>query len=168
MKEGLGLPHYRDPNKDTQEFMALMNTKIEMLWRVIPHTPVDAFIWIDAGITKIFQDLPNIRSQFEKLEKASVPEKILMPGCWNRGRPVYRDAVHWRFCGGYFIVPLHQLEILKSLSEKWLLTLSEQEKRMMWEVNVWVEMENEHPDLFLWYKADHNDSIVEAPLVLKN
>jgi hypothetical protein len=170
MKPDLALPTSRDINKDTQGFMALMATKIEMLWRALPFSEnpnSTTFIWIDAGISKIFQNREHVRSELAKLTKASTPEKILMPGCWNRGRPVSRNAVHWRFCGGYFLVPSSHLSRLQDLSEKWILKLVEEENRIMWEVNIWVEMENENSELFQWYKADHNDTIVGAPVKIE-
>lgn len=164
----LKLPARRNIQKDSHAFMALMNSKIEMLWRVAPfQTEADALVWIDAGILKIFTNREAVQTRLHQLQTAVTPETILMPGCWGKGIPVSRDAVHWRFCGGFFIVPLSHLSTLQSLSEKWLYQVNEVEGRAMWEVNVWVEMENEMPELFQWYLAGHDDTIVAAPLKIE-
>lgn len=165
------LPKHRDAKKDTQNFMALMNTKIEMLWRALPfleNTEEQALMWVDAGITKIFKNHTYIQSQFETFQKAFLTDKILIPGCWKFGRTVSRDDVHWRFCGGIILVPVQCLTVFQTLSEKWLKQICEEEKRAVWEVNVWAEMEQEVPNLFRWYEADHNDSILAAPVKIED
>lgn len=165
----LQLPSRRNAQKDTLAFMGLMNSKIEMLWRVAPFlSDKEALVWIDAGILKIFKDHETVQRRLHQLQNAVLPERILMPGCWGKGIPVSRDAVHWRFCGGFFVVPVSHLSTLQSLSEKWLHQVNEVEGRAMWEVNVWVEMENEIPDLFQWYLAGHDDTIVTAPVKIED
>jgi hypothetical protein len=164
----LQLPNRRNTEKDTHAFMALMNSKIEMLWRIAPFLSENhTLLWIDAGILKIFKNKDLVQDHLKVFQKATTPEKVLMPGCWGRGIPVSRDSVHWRFCGGFFVVPLSLLPTLQSLSEKWIDQVYVVEQRAMWEVNVWVEMENELPELFQWYLAGHDDTIVAAPLKIE-
>jgi hypothetical protein len=89
-----------------------------------------------------------------------------MPGCWSRRDSVSLDSVHWRFCGGFFILPASLTNQFQTLSEKKLSELC-QKNKLSWEVNVWALIEQEHPELFEWYAADHNNSIVNCPSLVK-
>ena len=52
-----GLPRVRSETKDTKEFMILMNAKTEFIKRVMDNgVHADHYVWIDAGIGKIFRD----------------------------------------------------------------------------------------------------------------
>jgi hypothetical protein len=168
--KGAKLPESRNLGKDTLEYIALMNTKVEMIWRAIPYmtSEMDTICWIDAGITKIFTNFQEIRKKLESLQTFdfSKKEKILMPGCWKLNQiPISTDAVYWRFCGGFFIVPKvaidqFQKECKTKLSE---LVLKNQ---ITWEVNVWAMIEQLCSELFEWYSADHNDTIIPNICVL--
>jgi hypothetical protein len=35
-----------------------------------------------------------------------------------------------------------------------------QSKKISWEVNVWIELNEKYPNLFHWYAADHNESLI--------
>ncbi len=164
------LPESRNVEKDTLEYIALMNTKMEMIWRTIPYisSDISAVGWIDVGITKIFTNFQEIKKKFEHLETAdfSKKEKIFIPGCWKRNQiPVSADSIHWRFCGGFFVVPKStvdrfQKECKTKVSELVL------KNRITWEVNVWALIEQQSSELFEWYSADHNDTIIPNTCVL--
>lgn len=163
------LPDIRNPTKDTLEYIALMNTKVEMIWRCVPYSSetIQNYVWIDAGITKIFKEpLDNNQSILKLLQYNVEFQRIQIPGCWGRRDSVSLDIIHWRFCGGFFILPRALVSTFQTLSET---SLSEfcLKGKIAWEVNVWAHIELEHPELFEWYAADHNNSILNCPNLVK-
>ena len=160
------LPLTRSPAKDTLEFMALMNSKVEMVWRTIPMLPVgiEAVAWIDAGISKIFKagEEARVGAAFRRLATWS-PRTLVMPGCWPKAA-VSRDTVCWRFCGGFFGLPVGLVDAFhcssQSVLEKWLT-----QGNIAWEVSLWADMEwlGLGPTI-TWFAADHNITMLEPPL----
>lgn len=156
-KQGLQLPSVRCPVKDTAAFMGLMNTKIEMVARA----PVkDGYVaWIDCGICKIFRSEDQVRFQLDQItQKNWVKDKWILPGCWQPRIPS-RDHICWRFCGGFFVISTEHRKVAYTMFKMVFDDIVEFENRMMWEVNVWAEMEQNFKHLFAWYPGDHNDSI---------
>jgi len=162
MKEKLLLPSKRNAEKDTQEYMALMNSKVEFLLKALEFVDTEYVGWIDAGINKIFST-SNI---FNKISKYQIKDldKILIPGAYQR-QLSFNDLVEgvwWVFLGGFFILPKILINRFYNIS---LESINEfiNKRRLAWEVNVWVDIASKH-DIFEWYKADHNDTIVDVPL----
>jgi hypothetical protein len=161
----LRLPRERNPTKDTLEFMALMNSKVEMVWRTLPLLPegIDGVAWIDAGICKIFGGAEEARvsAAFRRLTRWS-PATLTIPGCWNPGKPA-EDAICWRFCGGFFALPATSVgdfhAATQTVLEKWLAR-----GRIAWEVSLWADMEmmGIGPKI-RWFSADHNITMMEVP-----
>lgn len=156
------LPSNRNPQKDTQEFFALMNTKIEFVKRAAEiHPSIDTFMWIDFGILKIVKNTDSFLSKLQEIDLMSF-HNITIPGCWTPGRHFSVDQIHWRFCGGFFIIPRKHIESFYNHSRHVLndfctLTMY----KLTWETNVWTVIEScaENHNIE-WYYADHNDSIV--------
>ena len=150
-----------DPDVIQRKGVWLMNAKLEMLWRVVPYVPSDAVLaWIDCGIAKIFTDTAAIAAAFERLRVPPALGVCVAPGCWPVG-PVSKEAVCWRFCGGFFLMGTHFLNTVfypcfrRVLEESYI-----QQGRSAWEVNVLADVEREAPSLFQWFAADHNDSMI--------
>jgi len=157
------LPEKRSIEKDTKEFMILMNMKTECLALVKQKISKDInyFIWLDAGISKIFSDPDKTFSYFiSRIQEVSLPkDKILIPGCWNRQSniQILSYCINWRFCGGFFCVPEHLIfdfanKVLEACKEIKIKT-----KKAIWEVNVWAYIESKLP--IEWRRGDHNESI---------
>jgi hypothetical protein len=158
------LPKTRNPAKDTLEFMALMNSKVEMVWRTIPLLPegIDAVAWIDAGICKIFKEGEDARvaAAFDRL-RTWIPHTLVMPGCWPEW-PVSEDSVCWRFCGGFFALPTGLVEHFhtanRTILEKWIAR-----GRIAWEVNIWADMEcSKIGPKIVWFQGDHDIRMIEG------
>jgi glycosyltransferase involved in cell wall biosynthesis len=165
------LPSQRNPEKDNREFLGLMNAKPEFVKRASELVSADAYVWFDAGILKISRHRDRFVERMGKFYESHKlhPNQIIIPGCIPREKINFSQMFSfpiWRFCGGLFIVPyahaqnfcdIHreQLEKCKTLNS------------LTWEVNLFAAMERDHPDLFRWYAADHNDSIVSVPLPKK-
>jgi len=161
-KDQLILPENRNKEKDTCEYMALMNSKTEFLLKSLSLIETEYIGWIDAGIAKIFST-SNIFDNISEYKIKDLNEKILIPGAYQRTLS-FDDLtrnVWWVFLGGFFILNKQTVQKFYDLSNK---TIDKflKEKRMVWEVNIWVDIMLEN-NIFEWYKADHNDTIIDIP-----
>ena len=156
------LPVHRTPHKDTKEFFALMNTKIEFVKKAAAlHPTVDNFQWIDFGIMKIVKQSEKFIAKLQQLDTMTF-EKITIPGCWTEGRTFSVESIHWRFCGGFFIIPRMHIDRFYGHSKCVLTDFCTQLRyKLTWETNVWTVIEScAEKENIDWYFADHNDSIV--------
>jgi hypothetical protein len=170
MAADAALPTHRNPNKDTAAFLALMNTKAEMVFQAaslikkgwIPA--VTHVAWIDCGIHKIFREGDDVAGCLRRIQdRRFTTDKILMPGCWSAPqRSVSADTVNWRFCGGFFIVPVVLAARFYHATEWTRVTHFQQTHT--WEVNVWAATEKWEGDLFAWWSADHNIRMLQIPV----
>ncbi len=159
----VSLPARRSPAKDTQAFLALMNTKVEMVWRAAPFIHTTHVAWIDAGILKIVKDKERVAVALARHADVLWPQKVALPGCWTTRIVDLYQEVCWRFCGGFFVVPTSLLALLYDKVMR-LLTAWIAAGHLAWEVNVWADLEEKEPTLFAWWPADHNESMFEPKL----
>ena len=155
------LPANRTPQKDTKEFYALMNTKMEFIHKALQHTDDETLIWIDYGILKIVKNHERFLNKLQEVNETQF-HKLTIPGCWGFGRTLHVDSIHWRFCGGFFVMPRHLSSLFYEHSRNVLkdfCTLPQY--KLTWETNVWTVIEScAERSKIDWYFADHNDTIV--------
>lgn len=158
------LPTTRCGDKDTKLYMTIMNAKAEILKYVKSHVESDHYIWIDAGISKIFKDPPaSFARILEKTAAQLRSDKILIPGPWpykETNIEKLTDRIHWRFCGGFFIVPHRLLDHFVTQVKVGCVRIGAATGCTTWEVNVWSYIEPNLP--ILWEKGDHNESILDC------
>ena len=158
------LPNDRTPSKDTKEFFALMNTKIEFVKRaselsdVPKNTP---YMWIDFGILKIVQNRERVIHKLKEIHLKPIT-KMKIPGCWSAGRGFSVETINWRFCGGFFVMPKSYISTFFEHSKNVLRDFCTMNQyKLTWETNVWSVIEtcaeNGNMD---WYFADHNDAMI--------
>lgn len=174
------LPEQRNIKKDTKEYMILMNMKSECLHeakkfirnlRVNPlgleqnvkhEKNVSHFVWLDAGISKIFKNPDITLSSFmEKIKCSDLPtNKIIIPGCWGpqTNLLVLEKGINWRFCGGFLIVPSNLVEHFFLHNLQACGEIRDYTNKVLWEVNIWAYMEPRIP--IEWRLGDHNESIL--------
>lgn len=161
------LPVQRNHQKDTHSFLQLMNAKFEFLERAKKLVDADVQIWIDFGILKVSKNIPSFLQRLSRCGESvlTVPGKIILPGCLKQ-ESVNQEFMYsfpiWRFCGGVMIVPRDVLDEFTQLHNEEI-ALCDTLSTLTWEVNLLAAMERRKPELFHWQKADHNDSIVDAP-----
>ena len=158
------LPPHRNPAKDTKAYMTLMCNKSEFLRKARELSPCSQlFVWIDGGITKILtEDASNVlTSMVERVHAGGCATRILMPGCWPKGASSYFQAINWRFCGGFAIVPNQLVDTFADAVVRGCEKLARETDCAVWEVNVWAMIEDELP--ITWYKGDHDASIFDFP-----
>jgi hypothetical protein len=158
------LPLNRNYGKDTKEFLSLMNTKIEFIKRgaeSMGRGVEDTFIWIDFGILKIIKNTDAFIKKLREIN-AMTFDKIIMPGCWPFGNKVSCDSVHWRFCGGIFVMPRKYIQTFYEHSRNVLTDFcTNSPYKLCWETNVWAVIEAcAMKDTIQWFSANHNDSIL--------
>jgi hypothetical protein len=155
------LPTGRTASKDTKEFLALMNTKVEFILKASEISEDKTFIWVDFGILKIIKNQERFINKLQSINEKSF-DKIMIPGCWGIGRNFSVDEVNWRFCGGVFVIPRHHIQMFYNHSKNVLKDFCTLPiYKLTWETNVWniVEYCGCREDI-QWYFADHNDSIL--------
>jgi len=156
------LPEYRNKEKDTLEFLQVMNGKTEFLHRTRKFIKAKVYVWFDFGIFKIIQDKKRFIESMTDIDSSSIEGKVVIPGCISKEEVNFNNLFAypiWRFCGGILIVSGSALDTFHDLH------LKELEKcrsmgMLTWEVNLWAAIEHANPELFHWYKADHNDTII--------
>jgi hypothetical protein len=155
------LPSTRSPEKDTKEFLSLMNTKIEFILRASEICEDNTFVWIDFGILKIVKNRERFINKLRLVNEMSF-SKITIPGCWGFGRPFSVDNVNWRFCGGLFVIPREYIEQFYHHSKNVLSDFCHlKQYKLTWETNVWNIIETCAMRNYInWYFADHDDSIL--------
>lgn len=156
-----GLPNQRNIDHDTRNFLILMNAKVELVRRAIQsrmHTS-DHYAWIDFGISHIFRTPYVANNQLAEIAKTIYPSTcFFFPGCWDFSSNTF-ESVSWRFCGGFFLGDKNSLLGLNDLYQKHFSQLP----KLTWEVNVWGYFESHFGWKPTWYRADHDDSILNLP-----
>jgi predicted GH43/DUF377 family glycosyl hydrolase len=171
LSNGSFLPAQRNENKDTTEYMILINSKTQFMADSIERNPWNSthFAWIDFSISYVFQEKDKTLILLRSLAKRTFQSTcFIIPGCWPKFNNEYishiTDTIFWRFCGGFFlgdaasVLQFHQLYVLhfRHFIFKY--------NKLVWEVNFWAWLESIDCDWNpSWYIADHNDSILFIP-----
>jgi hypothetical protein len=155
------LPSQRSSQKDTKEYLSLMNTKIEFIKKASELTDDKTFIWIDFGILKIMNNI-HIVLDYLKYINSKTFNDIIIPGCWQFGATFSVDRVNWRFCGGFVVFPRQHIDTFYNHSKNVLTDFCTlPQYKLTWETNIWniIEFCTNRKNI-VWYLADHNDSII--------
>ena len=163
IKKSPQLPDSINGSKDTVEYMALMNSKVELLHKATHFVETEYVAWIDAGIFKILNQNfnPNTLTNLNLNYK----DKILLPGATNLNLQISDifKRVYWNYLGGFFILHIELLEkFYKANNDAIDICLAA--NRIAWEVNVWCLInQNKFDDLLESYTGDHNNTIFDIP-----
>ncbi len=163
------LPQKRSEIKDLPNYMILMNSKIDFLYRTITNNPFNSeyFFWFDFSLPYIFNNIEKSLAEIKKYAYRNyVGSFIAIPGCWNH--KIYdieflKRQVVWRFCGGFFIGDKKSLLNFYDISIKNFKGFLKLTNTLLWEVNYWAWLESCNYINVLWFEADHNDTIIKIP-----
>lgn len=165
----LQLPSNRNHEKDNRDFILSGHTKHECIMRIAEENPFNTthFMWMDNDIAKIFHTKKETLQYLRELSTHYLkPEFITFPGCWSKlEKSKVNDilhSVHWRFCGGFILGSKNTIISFCKLYNECVIQFFETHNILTWDFNLWAWMETEYEDKWslMWYKADHNDSIV--------
>lgn len=163
----IGIAANRNPLKDSMEYMITINSKIECVHKTIQANPfnTEQFAWIDFGIFHVIKDIDKSYLMLQNIANNNfVQEGVIIPGCWQLSQKYdYVNQINWTFCGGFFLGHKDQLINMWQQYQKFFPQFLKQYNTMVWEVNIWSAMVHENNWRPLWYKADHNDSIIVIP-----
>ena len=165
------LPSKRNINKDTTEFLLLMNSKIEFVNHAINIDPFGTsyFAWIDFSIAYIFE---NKIVTLKLLSYMSFSQNVrdsflLMPGCYEImdyiSPEFLGNEILWRYCGGFFMGTKDRLSRLLEVYRDHFIDFVLETKRLTWEVNMWCWFEYKKFIDIDFYLSDHNDKIIQIP-----
>jgi len=164
------LPQHRNMEKDTEEFMQIISSKMQFVQDAIVANPWNSshFAWIDFSIAHIWKDVPKMQRQLRAISVARFqPSFFAIPGCWSpwtKDVTKYFDQVHWRFLGGFFIGDSHSVSKFCTLYLDRFPGWLREHRKLLWEVNWWAWLETE-VDKSQWdplrYLANHNDTAIQ-------
>lgn len=163
------LPERRNVVKDTENYMYLMNSKIDFVKKTIDINPFSSeyFAWFDFSLPYIFKNMDKTIQDIEIISHLNFTKTFLtMPGCWNfkiNDINYIKNNICWRFCGGFFLGDKKSLIDFYNLSINNFSDFLTQTNTLVWEVNFWAWLETNKNFKPLWYQADHDDSIINIP-----
>ena len=151
--------------KNTIEYMFTMCNKTEWIKQAIElnYFNTEQFVWIDLGIKHVFKcDEDRYVNILESLNEKKY-ENVRIGSIWNLdmmyAANIYKD-ITWYFAGGVFGGNKEKLLIFSKLMKEKCLQIINEQKTLMWEVNIWFLIYLENKKLFEPYYCDHNDSIL--------
>jgi hypothetical protein len=166
--EPIALPNARNVEKDTKEYLLLMNAKTEYLKWAIENNPFGSthFAWIDFNIYHIFggKELCVHELLMGLAKRTMHPYFLTMPGCWGKEHVREEFLINdicWRFCGGFFIGSGDRVLELHSYYLRYFEQFLLEKRKLVWEVNFWAYVELVHSLSVIWYPGDHNERILE-------
>lgn len=166
-KVSYSYPEFRRPDKDTYNYMLLMNSKIEFMKKAIDINPYKSshFSWIDFNITYIFKNISLIKSFIQHVNNSNyIKDGLYIPGCWNNyddsSLDIFLQRINWRFCGGFFIGDICSINHFWDIYVKEFPIFMNLYNKMVWEVNFWAYLEKQNLWNPIHYNADHDDSII--------
>ena len=164
----LQLPDVRKPAKDTQKYMALINSKLEMMNLARSMMSAEYYTWIDSGISKIFHDKDAAKIRVEQQALVENTTKIVSPAGWpqhnTNGDFLEVNSPDWCMLGGYLVVPDNlMLDFYQQFTHN--LETCINNNRIVWEVNLWSQCQRQKPDNFhLFYNnGQHDDTMIQRP-----
>jgi hypothetical protein len=160
------LPTDRNQKKDTYDYLSLMNNKIYFVEEAMKYNLyfTDTFAWIDFRIFHIFSNDQIIYNKLNELSTSLYQNNVsYFPGNLLPNNNIIINSVNWRFLGGFFILSKNNIIKLIDKTSKLLNNLD----ILTWEVNIWSILENNKLFNFVWYFADHNNSLILNLLDIK-
>lgn len=170
---GLTYPEKRNDLKDNTEYMSLMHDKIVYVHDAILQNPWNTriFAWFDVSMAYLFKNEEQTLQKLRHIGHSTtyMESFTAFPGCWPAitNTTTIQDsilkAIHWRFCGTFFMGDKVSLEKLYELYCDYYPLFVAQYKKIVWEVNFWAWLESVGGWNPVWYASDHNDRIIDIP-----
>jgi hypothetical protein len=152
-----------NPVKDTLDYMMIQCHKTEWLKMASQLEKHERYIWVDFGIRYVFRcsddEFVNI---VESLHDKTY-ENIRIGTIWDLNSlykfDILRD-ISWYFAGGVFGGNKDKLLHFANIMKDKCLQIIDQQKTIMWEVNIWYLIYLENKELFDTFHCGHDDTII--------
>jgi len=158
------IPAHRNVAKDTFEFLTLMTAKAEFMAQTAESNPFqsDKFAWVDFNVFHVLFNGFTSQEVLKGMVHCTLKSEhsFVVPGCWDKGRHLDRNTIHWRFCGGFFLATAEGIKEFFALHQKHLGSAFD---GVSWEVNFWAWLEKEAGWRPSWFKAGHDSTLIEIP-----
>lgn len=153
--------HTDNPSKDTIEYMFIQNTKTEWIREAINKNPYDSnqFIWVDFGCYHMINDDELFNKYIYEFKNKSY-ENIRIASSNFKNAPSIYTNIHWLFLGTIFGGDSKKLLQFADLAKKKCIETIENNKTIMWEINIWYLVYLENKELFDPYISYHNKKIL--------
>ena len=158
----------KNPSKDTIEYMFTMAYKTEFVRKAIQLNNYNAsqFIWMDLGIKHMMNmSQEEFSKKVMRLQYLEYMHNVRIAAIWNPDHTfdldIYKD-VCWCFAGSIFGGNIASLIEFADLTKQECLTIIEEKKTLMWEINVWKRIYDQDRWRFLFYFSSHDPSILDA------
>lgn len=170
------VPKNRNAMKDTFNYMCLINSKIEFVYKAIKKNPFNTnhFAWIDFGICHVLKNIDETLQYLYFFSKNHKEQNILiMPTIWDKNLSFNNISSHesiiWRFPGGFFFGDKDSIINMYNLIIHYIPKFIDVYGIIAWEVNIWAWIEYmclslDDPWIFTTYYGNHDDSILMIPI----
>ncbi len=143
-----------NPEKNTLDYLIIQNSKTWFMNESLKYTDEGRIAWIDFGACHM------MKTSSETLEKLHLLDLLeggtIIPGCWPV-KTSHLYPISWRFAGTFLTV---ERKDVPDLFKQHMAMIGELRPHISWEVNIWARMETLKGVKFKWYKADHDDTIL--------
>ena len=148
------------PEKDTLEYMITMCGKTEWIRKAIEINcfNTEQFIWIDFGIYHMIND-NDLFKEYMYLLNEKKYDNVRIASCWNpqgSDHPDIYKIITWYFAGSIFGGNKEKLFHFSHLMKEKCLSIIQEKKSLMWEINIWYLIYKDNPELFSSYPCDHS------------
>lgn len=176
------LPWNRNADKDTVEYIVWSHSRAEWMADAIRYSPfgetdTDSFAWIDSNAARLFSDKPSTLNYLSTLGSGSGPntdtnthlfdrrpDAVYIPGCSAKMTEEFAahiaDHVYWRFCAGFVFARKPALLAFCARYLREFAAFAESHTTLVWDVNFLAYLELKGAADIVWFRADHNDSLV--------
>lgn len=156
--------HTNNPTKDTIDYMFLQCHKTEFLRKVAEINPFETenMTWIDFGIFHMIKNDEDLQKGILQLSHRQYPN-IRIASCVNPNEPCNTDIymnVVWFFAGSIIGGNKSCLIQFADLMKDKCISIIEEKHHIMWEINIWYLLYQDHKQLMDAYSANHNLSIL--------
>jgi hypothetical protein len=153
------LPAGANAAKDTLEYLILVHQKSRWIADACGHTAADLVVWIDFGCMHVPCVEPQEVAAFYSRLPNARRDVITVASMWGPPiMPVSLDSPAWHAVGGVLIVPRRLADRFAMLVEQAAARLIEG-GHLAWEINTWVIVWRDHPELFAGYPYAFNASL---------
>lgn len=166
------LPGSRNEKKDTREYLYSINSKCEIVKDAIQENLWNSthFAYIDATIFELFSKKELCKRYIAEIvaNVFDTESFLAFPGCEAllEADTYISTHIQWRFCGNLFIGDAASVNHFCALSEKHYSEYLQLGSGLIWELNYWAWLEQTKKENWIWYPAQHNDTILRLPAAL--